>query len=424
MAASRSTWNLFPRHGRSPWRFRLRQLYFHLSNLLTQPRQFSPAKGCGILRSWFRVAAYRKKSRRPGRSECSKTSIRSPQAVPRAPLTIIFRWLAFRYIREPDGGGSARHHLAGSNCFGTRIGTELFLAGLGAISDFLPKAVETAGESLARMLVATHVFEFATVPIGANSGISLKGAIESFLTGFLRGLHATDGARGFRRITLCELKPDRYLELKYRVEALNASGAFKAQGFEVIATTQTQGAKAAAGELKSQGVPPSKTAFLGRTYYVEVTNKAHDIFEYALLGMPGAAAPCFTATAAISDGIKCVLDAPSCPRFDAALGAALADAYMPENLRAELSHQLTEEPGRLVIIHDAASAAVPWEASFIDGRSLALDMGVRGQYKPTARSAPAKEIPRKRPEGARGCGCFLYTTQPAILVARRQKRWP
>jgi hypothetical protein len=275
----------------------------------------------------------------------------------------------------------------------------LFLAGLGAISDFLPKAVETAGESLARMLVATHVFELATVPIGANSGISLKGAIESFLTGFLRGLHATDGARGFCRLTLCELKPDRYLELKYRVEALNASGAFKAQGFEVIATTQTQEAKAAVGELKSQSAPPSKTAFLGRTYYVEVTNKAHDIFEYALLGMPGAAAPCFTGTAAVSDGIKCVIDAPGCPRFDAALGEALADAYMPEKLQAELSYQLTEEPGRLVVIHDAASAAVPWEASFIDGRSLALDIGISRQYKPTARSAPAKEIPRKRPEG-------------------------
>ena len=271
----------------------------------------------------------------------------------------------------------------------------LFLVGLGAISEFLPKAVETAGESLARLLVATQILDLATVPIGASSGLSLKGVVESFLTGFLRGLHQSDATRGFRSLTLCEVKPDRYSELCARIQSLNVGGFLAARGFEVTVRQeelQQQTEASATSNIDATGAG----TFPERTYYVEVANRAGTTFEYGLLGFSGAAAPCFTGAAAIPEPVKCAIEAASCPSFDAGLGKALTDAYMPASLQLALERQLAEEPGRVVIIHDAASAAVPWEASFIGGRSLALDIGVSRQHKPGTRFASFKKAPRKR----------------------------
>ena len=107
--------------------------------------------------------------------------------------------------------------------------------------------------------------------------------------------------------------------------------------------------------------------------------------------------PFFAGPAVVSDRLKGVLASPSCPRFDLALGTELAEAFMPSKMQHVLGQELTSAPGHLVIIHDGASAAVPWEAAFIDGKSLALGVGVSRKHRSETRSMPAKRPQRAAP---------------------------
>ena len=282
------------------------------------------------------------------------------------------------------------------------LARNLFLAGLGAISEFIPKTVETAGESLARVLVATHIFELATIPIGMNCGLTIKGSIESFLTGFLRGLQQHDGTRGFRSVALCEVNADRYAELSKLVQELAATGYFKALGFDVKVREDAPSGQTPdkPEQVERKVAPPERPGYTNKIY-VEVVNRTGSMFEYSLIGAPGASIPCFSAAAAVSDRLKAALDARSCPKFDAALGKELADGYLPAALQTALGNELASEPGHLLVIHDSASAAVPWEASFIGGRSLALEIGISRRHKPGTRSESVKHIERAKlaPDG-------------------------
>src|SRR5262249_2740106 len=113
---------------------------------------------------------------------------------------------------------------------------------------------------------------------------------------------------------------------------------------------------------------------------------------------PGAAIPCFTRTAAPSERLKALLEAASCPSIDEALGKELTDAFMPAELQRSLGQELVNEKGHLVVVHDGASATIPWEASHVAGRPLALEFGVSRRHKPTTRAA-AKLIERTMPGG-------------------------
>ncbi len=271
----------------------------------------------------------------------------------------------------------------------------LLLAGLGAVGELVPGVIETAGESIAGVLAATHA-DLATIPMGGNSGISLQGSIKSFLTGFLRGLKGDGGTGGFRSLTLCEVRPEAYETLVATIKALQASNDFEAHGYRVVHEESEARKTAAATSAPAARVsgPARDRARYVEKVYLDVVNRTGSVFDYALLGAPGAAVPCFSRNAAPGERVKAVLDAPNCPGFDQALGKELADAFMPAELQQSLGRELAEENRHIVVIHDATSAAVPWEASYIVGRPLALEFGLSRQQKPSVRAA-AKPIQRK-----------------------------
>ena len=72
----------------------------------------------------------------------------------------------------------------------------LVFAGMGAINMFAPAVSEIVGEKLAKALSSAKILEFATVPMGVGAGLSIKDFVVRFLTGFMRGLIATEGRRG------------------------------------------------------------------------------------------------------------------------------------------------------------------------------------------------------------------------------------
>jgi hypothetical protein len=278
----------------------------------------------------------------------------------------------------PKNGGSARN---------------LLLAGLGAISEFVPSVMEATGEAIARVLIATHALDLATIPMGGNCGISLKTSIESFLAGFLKGLKSDGGTKGFRSLALCEINPERYQAMVETIRALQANKEFEARGYQVAIEENEAGRPSMAPSAAiAQGHEPARYL---KKVYLDVANRTGSVFDYALVGAPGAAIPYFSRLAAPSARLKAVLEAPNCPGFDAVLGKELADAFMPPELQQSLGRELVEDNGHIVIIHDGASAAVPWEASYIAGRPLALEFGLSRQQKPSTRAA-AKLIQRTR----------------------------
>ena len=65
--------------------------------------------------------------------------------------------------------------------------------GLGAINEFDSTVLEIVGEKLAVALTKARVVEFATVPVGTDSGLTVRDFLEGFLIGLVRGLNNYEG---------------------------------------------------------------------------------------------------------------------------------------------------------------------------------------------------------------------------------------
>ena len=283
----------------------------------------------------------------------------------------------------------------------------LFMVGLGFIRDFLPQTLDLAGEKLAQCLVQAHVFELATIPIGLNSGLSVKQSVENFLTGFLRGLRTADETRAFRKVMLCEVQADRYAELRNELEALTKNDALSKLGFKLSFREQARdrpsGAPAAPTVKDALPAPPSPTTVERHTprLYVEVINKSGSVYEYGFLGLSSAAMRSIMRDISVSSQLKAVLESPSCPLFDDDLGNQLTNAYLPPELQLWIDQEVATDPRHFMIVHDAASSAIPWEGSFINGRSVALEFGLSRRPRPAARSLDATQPRRAKlsPDG-------------------------
>lgn len=259
----------------------------------------------------------------------------------------------------------------------------LLLTGLGLAGSFLPKALETAGENLARFLVATRIFDLATVATGSSSGFALKDCVESLLAGLLRGLRQADGGREFRGITLCEINKDRHAELQRAVGALAASGAFAAQGFDVNIVIQS----APVGEPRqsASAIVPVVPVLWMTPVYLDVSMVAARDLKYCLLPATGADAALPLFNHKVDDGlVRRIDDArknPSSPVFDVEFGQSMADAYLPAELQQSISRSLAGTRGHIVILHDPDSSVIPWEASYWGDGYPALDFGISRVYK-------------------------------------------
>ena len=99
----------------------------------------------------------------------------------------------------------------------------IVFAGLGHFDSFTLQVLETVAENVARTLARINVEEFATVPIGAGTGLELDQALQALLRGFFRGLEDADRDQAFRSITLCEVDDARYDLLKWALYRLSST---------------------------------------------------------------------------------------------------------------------------------------------------------------------------------------------------------
>lgn len=249
-------------------------------------------------------------------------------------------------------------------------------AGLGDFQRFNERVLESVMENLARTLVRTDIEEIATVAMGSTS-LPLTRSLKSVCAGFLRGLADADPDHNFRRITLCELDPARYLELRRTCYELPSSTAFDSVELTLSEITLPPDGLV---EGPLRGATGSSQPLL----YLTVTAQ---LLESELR---------FTADLLTSGSKSTVLrserklqakklaahlaeietEAFTAQRlgpFGAALGKLVLDARVLEAIEQFRDHHL-------VVIHDREAARVPWETLCVSGHRPALGAGLSRRY--------------------------------------------
>lgn len=264
-------------------------------------------------------------------------------------------------------------------------------AGLGPISLFKPKVMETVAENLARVFITTQIHSLASVVIGSNAGASIAECFSAFMNGFLRGLDQRDTEHDFRTIYICEMDKERYAEL--------------------LAVAYTYSPPADLGEIDLV----RREIDLGDFAAPEAPGKIGDSLELTYLTVQQQ--PVSGPTRRYSFGVltggqgaaitkdehsvefmgKKALDR----KLDKArqgendFGSAVSEFYLPEATRAAVHGSLKKSGSSyLVVAHDRDSADIPWEAMpLADGYYPAIEAGISRKLTTDARIATRSHLP-------------------------------
>lgn len=235
------------------------------------------------------------------------------------------------------------------------------------INDWHIPVLEIAAENAMRTLARTHIEDFATVLLGGTLSKNQAAAGESLLRGLLRGLDAADSQQDMRRVTLCEMNPDRYRAIRDHLFFL--TGTPLLAGIEIdinelclesvtrFVPVTTRGGK--------QETPRHDPIYL-TVRALPTEEKGTDLWRFTPLGP--------SARAALQEGEKRITRAELDAIIDAVpfngnrepadldkLNKALMKKLVPDSIIEELARpDHSELP--VVVLHDASSAArVPWE---------------------------------------------------------------
>ncbi|MGR9237102.1 CHAT domain-containing protein (plasmid) [Rhizobium leguminosarum] len=252
-------------------------------------------------------------------------------------------------------------------------------AGLGPIDSFREGTLETVGENLIRTFVNAHVSDFATVLIGGASGILARSGLESLLTGFARGLVDADKDRFFSRVTICEIDPTRYEQLKRDMYELCGGSLF--DGIEVTLQTRTLPVTAppARATMKVGGPEAEPIYLLVRQFEDENDERG---FQASVL-TKGAKAAIHRAWKPLNEQAleahlrQVVNGAPPAGQMEP-FGTKLASLVLPDTIATVLDQFKNDH---VVVVHDAGASRIPWEALYVKGRSLALSGGLSHRYE-------------------------------------------
>ena len=269
----------------------------------------------------------------------------------------------------------------------SQLRAELVLfAGLGDFDAFGPTAQSFVAENVVRVFARTHVEEFATVLLGAGSGIPVESVVEHQLHGFLAGLRHADPGHVVRRITLCEIDTRKYAAMRraaLRVAARPAEGDFDIAIDEVVLPSAAT-ARPAPRRPARRAAP----AVLDPAYLLVSLRDAgrNDYESRCSLLTAGAKAAVLTGTALFARRELLRLLAPVeagtlAPSDMARFGAGLARLLLGANVREGLE-AMADRP--LVVVHDREASRVPWEALRIGGSHPALAQGMSRRYESEA----------------------------------------
>ena len=273
----------------------------------------------------------------------------------------------------------------------------VLFAGLGDFDELEPQTRAFVAENIVRTVSRSRAEDFATVLLGAGSGVPVAAAVEQQLSGFLDGLRHADPERVIRRITLCEINRRKYTELRRAVLALAP----------VLARDDLQ---LVVDESEALPVPPrprrrrraaaaagtSEPAYLLVTMFERDRSTLESRCALLTAGakaavLSGVVRPASRRLAAQLVRIeRGPVPAGSLPGF----GAELAELLLPENVREGL---LAMSSRPLVILHDFEASRVPWETLRIGALHPALAAGMSRRY-----ASEHLSVARWREDGHRG----------------------
>jgi pimeloyl-ACP methyl ester carboxylesterase len=258
----------------------------------------------------------------------------------------------------------------------------ILFAGLGDFDRFSESSetvLEITAENVIRACVRTNVEEFATVLFGAGSGHEVGRTLRHLLTGFFRGLRSADTERCFRRIVVCEFDRDRYEAIKGELLRLSSTALF--DDIEVMFDEQplpppmitAEPARGLAGMVEA-------AYLLVRQDAVDVRKKTMTL-SASVLTQGAKAAVVGGAQTIEEERLDALLERIESPNFTPdtieAFGKELGKLILP----ADVALVLSQMKGRhLVVVHDAPSSRIPWEAIWVDSWCPASDKGLSRRY--------------------------------------------
>lgn len=261
---------------------------------------------------------------------------------------------------------------------GALIAEFVLLAGLGEFDEFGPEPQAFTAENVVRTLVRSRVEDFATVLLGAGSGVPVASALEQQLRGFVAGLRLADPGQALRRITICEL--DRRKFERLRRAARSIAPRLSQQGLRILVDESGAAAEPVpAPAQRSRTAAAQDPAYL-LVNFVEPGRRQYECRTSLLTA--GAKAAVLTGSrrftrSELQRQLEPVASGTLAARDMAKFGAGLAQLLLAPSVREGLE-AMSHRP--LVVVHDREASRVPWEALRIGRAHPALAQGLSRRY--------------------------------------------
>lgn len=255
----------------------------------------------------------------------------------------------------------------------------VLLAGLGDFDRFDAAAQQFVAENVVRTFLRTQVDDFASVLLGAGSGVSVETALANQIGGYFRALKENDGEHRLRRITLVEYDRAKCEAIRQALYTLSATPLFddiEVLFDEVELPTVT-------APVADTG-PRHKRADQRFAYLIVAQDgpSTKQLGFRASVLTSGAKAAVLTGTQVVSRHqlelhLKRIARSDFTSRrlrgYGEGLGKLLLHSDVLEALESVRSHHL-------VVVHDSAAAGVPWETLCVNGRFPAASAGLSRRY--------------------------------------------
>ena len=264
--------------------------------------------------------------------------------------------------------------------------------GLGNIDTFNSDVLEFAAENVVRTFIRTHVEDFATVLIGGGTGRSVTDALTPQLRGYVRGILDADTDHRMRRITICEIDPQRHAQIRDAAYALARTPLFDDVTVTLDETELPVATRGTARRPRSRVTADARIAYLfvsrderddarPRRGSLKVRGTSKLILRSSIL-TAGSKATVLTGTKDVDQKkLTALLDeledrVTTGARLES-FGRRLAEMTLHDDVRAALGKM---RKYHIAVVHDATASRMPWETICVDKWFPAAGKGLSRRY--------------------------------------------
>jgi pimeloyl-ACP methyl ester carboxylesterase len=253
----------------------------------------------------------------------------------------------------------------------------ILIAGLGSFDRLSDEALQLCAENTIRTFVRSRIDDFATVLLGAGSGLGIVRSLTNLIIGFFRGLMDTDTDKRFRRITICEYDRPRFEEIKQTLYRLASTSLFDDVEVTIDETV-----------LPAPALSQRSTGFMSKKIdpvYLIVRRKNESQNHIGLRASVLTSGEKATVITGVKEVSKKELDDHlekikgsqfTFGRLDN-FGERLAELVLTPEVMAVLPG-MKDRP--MVVVHDAHGSKIPWEVIRIDDWFPAISGGLSRRY--------------------------------------------